>query len=158
MEVPLARRKIDRRDRIAAAAALLVPPAGIVQLNHALHNKLQLNIYSIGDQNAFSTIFFSLSSSFLPPFPFFVRVAAAAARQRNYLSADSWHKFPLSRSAWIGIASFFLLLLFFFFFFPPSIYITYHVGTSVSVFFGGSMRPSHFKFLRLRSFVFVFQI
>lgn len=156
MEVPLARRKIDRRDRIAAAA-LLVPPAGIVQLNHALHNKLQLNIYSIGDQNAFSTtFFFLLSSSFLPPSPFFVRVAAAA-RQRNYLSADSWHKFPLSRSAWIGIASFFLLLLFFFFF-PPSIYITYHVGTSVSVFFGGSMRPSHFKFLRLRSFVFVFQI
>lgn len=156
MEVPLARRKIDRRDRIAAAA-LLVPPAGIVQLNHALHNKLQLNIYSIGDQNAFSTtFFFLLSSSFLPPSPFFVRVAAAA-RQRNYLSADSWHKFPLSRSAWIGIASFFLLLLFFFFF-PPSIYITYHVGTSVSVFFGGSMHPSHFKFLRLRSFVFVFQI
>lgn len=52
-------------------------------------------------------LFFSLSSSFLPPSPFFVRVAAAAARQRNYLSADSWHKFPLSRSAWIGIASFF---------------------------------------------------
>lgn len=58
-------------------------------------------------------LFFFLSSSFLPPSPFFVRVAAAA-RQRNYLSADSWHKFPLSRSAWIGIASFFLLLLFFF--------------------------------------------
>lgn len=59
MEVPLARRKIDRRDRIVAAALLVV--RWIVQLNHALHNKLkQLNIYSIegGDQNAFSTTFF----------------------------------------------------------------------------------------------------
>lgn len=69
MEVPLARRKIDRRDRIAAAA-LLVPPAGIVQLNHALHNKLQLNIYSIGDQNAFSTTFFFPFLFFPPPFSF----------------------------------------------------------------------------------------
>lgn len=70
MEVPLARRKIDRRDRIAAAA-LLVPPAGIVQLNHALHNKLQLNIYSIGDQNAFSTTFFFPFLFFSSPLPLF---------------------------------------------------------------------------------------
>lgn len=70
MEVPLARRKIDRRDRIAAAA-LLVPPAGIVQLNHALHNKLQLNIYSIGDQNAFSTTFFFPFLFFSFPLPLF---------------------------------------------------------------------------------------
>lgn len=154
MEVPLARRKIDRRDRIVAAALLVV--RWIVQLNHALHNKLkQLNIYSIegGDQNAFSTTFFFFSSSFLFPSHFF-SVRVAGARQRNYLSADFWHKFPLSRSAWIGITRFFLLLLFFFF---PSIYITYYVGTSFErVFRRIDASVSHFKFSRLRSFAFVF--
>lgn len=74
MEVPLARRKIDRRDRIVAAALLVV--RWIVQLNHALHNKLkQLNIYSIegGDQNAFSTTFFFFFLFLSFPLPFFFR-------------------------------------------------------------------------------------
>lgn len=153
MEVPLARRKIDRRDRIAAAA-LLVPPAGIVQLNHALHNKLQLNIYSIGDQNAFSTTFFFPFLFFPPPFSFgLLLLHASEIIYRRTPGTNSLYLDQLGSGSRV-----FFYFFSFFFFFPPSIYITYHVGTSVSVFFGGSMRPSHFKFLRLRSFVFVFQI
>lgn len=48
---------------------------------------------------------------------------------------------------------------FFFFFFFPSIYITYYVGTSFErVFRRIDASVSHFKFSRLRSFAFVFQI
>lgn len=155
MEVPLARRKIDRRDRIAAAA-LLVPPAGIVQLNHALHNKLQLNIYSIGDQNAFSTTFFFPFLFFSSPLPLFRSGYCCCTPAKLFIGG------LLAQIPFISISldrdREFFSTSSLFFFFPPSIYITYHVGTSVSVFFGGSMRPSHFKFLRLRSFVFVFQI
>lgn len=154
MEVPLARRKIDRRDRIVAAALLVV--RWIVQLNHALHNKLkQLNIYSIGggDQNAFSTTFFFFFPLpfFSPPifFPFGSLVHASEIIYRRTSGTNSLYLDRLGS----GSRGFF----FFFFFFFPSIYITYYVGTSFErVFRRIDASVSHFKFSRLRSFAFVF--